>query len=207
MEEKKATTTQSSEPLFWVSTAPIGANWAVTLSPIKTDFAPKLEISNHAGNNNGLTPEQNDALLRQVHPIFLTTHATEDKRPVEQSNFDKILSFLRLCLEGALKFIDILVDAVVQVAKLGVWVVAISWALIVVTLMTNTTDKFIDILNSSIFPIFGIETQIQKIDNSSSSSLQSNSLLTADESNLTDAERQARIEARRERQAELSATE
>lgn len=73
--------------------------------------------------------------------------------------------------------------------------------------MTNTTDKFIDILNSSIFPIFGIETQIQKIDNSSSSSLQSNSLLTADESNLTDAERQARIEARRERQAELSATE
>lgn len=35
--------------------------------------------------------------------------------------------------------------------------------LIVVTLMTNTTDKFIDILNSSIFPIIGLETKIQKV--------------------------------------------
>lgn len=29
--------------------------------------------------------------------------------------------------------------------------------------MTNTTDKFIDILNSSIFPIVGLETKIQKV--------------------------------------------
>ena len=29
--------------------------------------------------------------------------------------------------------------------------------------MTNTTDKFIDLLNSSIFPIIGLETKIQKV--------------------------------------------
>ncbi len=29
--------------------------------------------------------------------------------------------------------------------------------------MTNTTDKIIDILNSSIFPIVGLETKIQKV--------------------------------------------
>lgn len=40
---------------------------------------------------------------------------------------------------------------------------AIAGVLIVVTLMTNTTDKFIDLLNSSIFPIVGLETKIQKV--------------------------------------------
>jgi len=55
------------------------------------------------------------------------------------------------------------VDAAIQIARLVVWVVAIAGVLIVVTLMTNTTDKFIDLLNSSIFPIVGLETKIQKV--------------------------------------------
>lgn len=58
---------------------------------------------------------------------------------------------------------DILVDAVIQVARLTVWIVAITGVLIVVTLMTNTTDKFIDLLNESIFKAFGIETRIEKV--------------------------------------------
>ncbi len=29
--------------------------------------------------------------------------------------------------------------------------------------MTNTTDKFIDLLNESIFKAFGIETRIEKV--------------------------------------------
>jgi hypothetical protein len=103
-----------------------------------------------------------DAILRQIHPIFLTTHS-EEKAPIQQSNFDKFLSFLRLCLEGLLKLVDILVDAAIQIARLFVWVVAIVGVLIVVTLMTNTTDKFIDLLNSSVFPIIGLETKIQKV--------------------------------------------
>ena len=32
-----------------------------------------------------------------------------------------------------------------------------------VTLMTNTTDKFIDLLNESIFKAFGWETRIEKV--------------------------------------------
>lgn len=56
-----------------------------------------------------------------------------------------------------------MVDAAIQIARLVVWVVAIAGVLIVVTLMTNTTDKFIDLLNSSIFPIIGLETKIQKV--------------------------------------------
>ncbi|MBP7773615.1 hypothetical protein KA071_00835, partial [Candidatus Gracilibacteria bacterium] len=78
-------------------------------------------------------------------------------------NFDKFLGFLRLCLEGLLKLVDIVVDAAIQIARLVVWVVAIAGVLIVVTLMTNTTDKFIDLLNSSVFPIIGLETKIQKV--------------------------------------------
>ncbi len=105
---------------------------------------------------------EKDAIMRQIHPIFLTTHA-EDKAPVQQGNFDKFLGFLRLCLEGLLKLVDIVVDAAIQIARLVVWVVAIAGVLIVVTLMTNTTDKFIDLLNSSIFPIIGLETKIQKV--------------------------------------------
>lgn len=54
-------------------------------------------------------------------------------------------------------------DAAIQISRLFVWIIAIIGVLIVVTLMTNTTDKFIDILNSSIFPILGLETKIQKV--------------------------------------------
>jgi len=59
--------------------------------------------------------------------------------------------------------VDIVVDDAIQIARLVVWVVAIAGVLIVVTLMTNTTDKFIDLLNSSVFPIIGLETKIQKV--------------------------------------------
>lgn len=110
-----------------------------------------------------MTQNEKDAILRQIHPIFLTTHSEEKAPTLPQSNFDKFLNFLRLCLEGILKLADILVDAAVQISRLFVHVIAILWSLIVVTLMTNTTDKFIDILNSSIFPIFWIETKIQKV--------------------------------------------
>jgi hypothetical protein len=109
-----------------------------------------------------MTQNEKDAIMRQIHPIFLTTHS-EEKAPVQLGNFDKFLGFLRLCLEGLLKLVDIVVDAAIQIARLGVWIVAILGVLIVVTLMTNTTDKFIDLLNSSIFPIVGLETKIQKV--------------------------------------------
>jgi len=99
-----------------------------------------------------MTQTEKDAIMRQIHPIFLTTHS-EEKQVVQQGNFDKFLGFLRLCLEGVLKLVDIVVDAAIQIARLFVWIIAIIGVLIVVTLMTNTTDKFIDILNSSIFPI------------------------------------------------------
>jgi hypothetical protein len=115
-------------------------------------------------NSGGLNMSQSekDAILRQIHPIFLTTHS-EEKTPVKESNFDKFLGFMRLSLEGLLKLVDIVVDAIIQVARLGVWIVAISGVLIVVTLMTNTTDKFIDLLNESVFKAFGWETRIAKV--------------------------------------------
>lgn len=109
-----------------------------------------------------MSQSDKDAIMRQIHPIFLTTH-TEEKAPVQQGNFDKFLGFLRLCLEWFLKLVDIVVDAAIQIARLFVWIIAIIGVLIVVTLMTNTTDKFIDILNSSIFPIVWLETKIQKV--------------------------------------------
>ncbi len=45
-----------------------------------------------------MSQSDKDAIMRQIHPIFLTTH-TEEKAPVQQGNFDKFLGFLRLCLE------------------------------------------------------------------------------------------------------------
>ena len=62
-----------------------------------------------------------------------------------------------------MKLVDIVVDAIIQIARLGVWIVAITGVLIVVTLMTNTTDKFIDLLNESVFKAFGWETRIAKV--------------------------------------------
>lgn len=109
-----------------------------------------------------MSQNEKDAIMRQIHPIFLTTHS-EEKVAVAESNFDKFLGFMRLCLEGLLKLVDIIVDAIIQVARLGVWIVAITGVLIVVTLMTNTTDKFIDLLNESIFKAFGIEKRIAKV--------------------------------------------
>lgn len=154
-----------------------------------------------------------DAILRQIHPIFLTTHSDE-KKSAPQSNFDKFLGFMRLCLEGLLKFVDIVVDAVIQVARLFVWVVAIAGVLIVVTLMTNTTDKFIDLLNSSVFPIIGLETKIQKVTNdvpapvltedssTSPDTVQSSAItdnIQKDELTAAEKARQALIEARKAR--------
>lgn len=141
-----------------------------TVQPVSNNLFPSTEIdaglvgsplSNWLAGSN-MSQSDKDAIMRQIHPIFLTTHA-EAKAPVEQGNFDKFLGFLRLCLEWLLKLVDIVVDAAIQIARLFVWVIAIIGVLIVVTLMTNTTDKFIDILNSSIFPIVGLETKIQKV--------------------------------------------
>lgn len=170
-----------------------------------------------------ISQNEKDAIMRQIHPIFLTTHS-EEKAPLPQGNFDKFLGFLRLCLEGLLKLVDIVVDAAIQIARLLVWVVAILGVLIVVTLMTNTTDKFIDILNSSIFPIIGLETKIQKVgpttpvitipspDSRESNNLESTTLgneQNSYETEATSAEeaRQALIEARRARMANQYPTE
>lgn len=143
------TTTQTAQSLF-----PAGTETAD--SPLASS-----PLGNFAGGSD-MSQNEKDAILRQIHPIFLTAHS-EEKAPVQQGNFDKFLGFMRLCLEGLLKLVDIIVDAAIQIARLAVWIVAIAGVLIVVTLMTNTTDKFIDILNSSIFPIVGLETKIQKV--------------------------------------------
>lgn len=127
--------------------------------------APSLGGSPLSGGTGmwlDMSQNEKDAIMRQIHPIFLTAHS-EEKAPVQQSNFDKFLGFMRLCLEWFLKLVDIVVDAIIQVARLGVWIVAITGVLIVVTLMTNTTDKFIDLLNWSIFKAIGINTRIEKV--------------------------------------------
>lgn len=142
------TTTQTVQNLF----PTVSADSPLAGSPLAGGLADAANMSQG----------EKDAIMRQIHPIFLTTHS-EDKAPVQQGNFDKFLWFLRLCLEWLLKLVDIVVDAAIQIARLVVWVVAIAGVLIVVTLMTNTTDKFIDLLNSSIFPIIGLETKIQKV--------------------------------------------
>lgn len=142
------TTTQTVQNLF----PSVSADSPLAGSPLSGGLADAANMSQG----------EKDAIMRQIHPIFLTTHS-EEKAPVQQGNFDKFLGFLRLCLEGLLKLVDIVVDAAIQIARLVVWVVAIAGVLIVVTLMTNTTDKFIDLLNSSIFPIVGLETKIQKV--------------------------------------------
>lgn len=147
------TTTQTVQNLFPTSTStPTVADSPLTGSPLAGGLAGMGDMSQG----------EKDAIMRQIHPIFLTTHS-EEKTAIQQGNFDKFLGFLRLCLEGLLKLVDIVVDAAIQIARLVVWIVAIAGVLIVVTLMTNTTDKFIDLLNSSIFPIVGLETKIQKV--------------------------------------------
>lgn len=146
------TTTQTVQNLFPTSTPTVAADSPLAGSPLAGGLA----------GMDGMSQGEKDAIMRQIHPIFLTTHA-EEKATIQQGNFDKFLGFLRLCLEGLLKLVDIVVDAAIQIARLVVWVVAIAGVLIVVTLMTNTTDKFIDLLNSSIFPIVGLETKIQKV--------------------------------------------
>ena len=143
------TTTQTLFNTTAPNTGP--AVWGWTVNPLAASIG-----------GADISQNEKDAIMRQIHPIFLTAHS-EDKTPLQQSNFDKFLGFMRLCLEGLLKLVDILVDAVIQVARLSVWIVAITGVLIVVTLMTNTTDKFIDLLNESIFKAFWWETRIEKV--------------------------------------------
>ena len=101
------TTTQTVQNLF-----PTTATWLADATLANSPLAGGL-----AGADMSQTDK--DAILRQIHPIFLTTHS-EEKAPVQQSNFDKFLSFLRLCLEWLLKLVDILVDAAIQIARLFV---------------------------------------------------------------------------------------
>lgn len=70
--------------------------------------------------------------------------------------------------------------------------------------MTNTTDKFIDLLNESVFKAFGWETRIEKVPTETADATQGvplESQTLTDESTLNDAEklaaRKARIEAAR----------
>jgi hypothetical protein len=88
--------------------------------------------------------------------------------------------------------------------------------------MTNTTDKFIDILNSSIFPIVGLETKIQKVgtttpvvapelkqDDTAPNNLESSSLGDASgtESNIENTAEAARQELIKARRARLNPAE
>lgn len=183
----------------------VGADTGLAGSPL-SGWLPGADMSQ----------SEKDAIMRQIHPIFLTTHS-EEKAPVQQGNFDKFLGFLRLCLEWFLKLVDIVVDAAIQIARLFVWIIAIIGVLIVVTLMTNTTDKFIDILNSSIFPIVGLETKIQKVTsapvptttnqkNLESSSISTDSPTTTETStSVADAAEAARQELIKARRARLNA--
>lgn len=206
--------TQTAQNLFPTATTMGDTSSA---SPLSWSLSAGLDMSQN----------EKDAIMRQIHPIFLTTHS-EEKAPVSVSNFDKFLWFLRLCLEGLLKLVDIVVDAAIQIARLFVWIIAIIGVLIVVTLMTNTTDKFIDILNSSIFPIVGLETKIQKVgpttpiisipnqnqttdasnSNLGSSSINENSYTTevipSDEGTISSSAEAAREELIRARRARLS---
>lgn len=70
--------------------------------------------------------------------------------------------------------------------------------------MTNTTEKFIDLLNSSVFPIIGLDTKIQKVDanttqQTKTTPIGSSTLSNEGEKELTVAEkaRLERIEARK----------
>lgn len=184
----------------------VGADTGLAGSPL-SGWLPGVDMSQ----------SEKDAIMRQIHPIFLTTHS-EEKAPVQQGNFDKFLGFLRLCLEWFLKLVDIVVDAAIQIARLFVWVIAIIGVLIVVTLMTNTTDKFIDILNSSIFPIVGLETKIQKVGpttpvvpTSNQKNLESSTIsedtpkITETSTSIADAAEAARQELIKARRARLTA--
>jgi len=53
----------------------------------------------------------------------------------------------RLFFEGFVKLLDIVVDAAIQMARLGVWTVAIFGIIIVVTIITGTSDQFIELIN------------------------------------------------------------
>ncbi len=73
---------------------------ASNLFPVTGVDASGLTGSPLSGGLPGVDMSQSekDAIMRQIHPIFLTTHS-EEKAPVQQGNFDKFLGFLRLCLE------------------------------------------------------------------------------------------------------------
>jgi hypothetical protein len=55
-------------------------------------------LSGGTGMGLDMTQSEKDAIMRQIHPIFLTTHS-EEKVAIRESNFDKFLGFMRLCLE------------------------------------------------------------------------------------------------------------
>ncbi|MCB9806793.1 hypothetical protein H6768_02725 [Candidatus Peribacteria bacterium] len=74
------TTTQTVQNLFPATSGEIN-NDTANASPLSGGLA-----------SGGLNMSQNekDAIMRQIHPIFLTTHS-EEKAPVLVSNFDKFL--------------------------------------------------------------------------------------------------------------------
>lgn len=93
----------------------------------------------------------------QIHPIFLTQQEKpKDKR---ESTLEWISDMTRLFFEGFVKLLDIVVDACIQIARLGVWVVAICGIIIVVTIITGTSDQFIEFVNS-LLSDFGVDKQL-----------------------------------------------
>lgn len=89
-------------------------------SPANPTAAGGGNFATSVGMTGGADMSQNekDAIMRQIHPIFLTSHSEEKAPVIVQSNFDKFLNFLRLSLEGFLKLVDIVVDAIIQIARL-----------------------------------------------------------------------------------------
>lgn len=95
-----------------------------TIENLFSPAAPTATGGGFPSNSTGLaggadmSQTEKDAIMRQIHPIFLTSHSEEKPPVIVQSNFDKFLNFLRLSLEGFLKLVDIVVDAIIQIARL-----------------------------------------------------------------------------------------
>lgn len=82
----------NTQTLF--GTAPATTN-AVATGTIPLNNSP---LAGGTGMGLDMSQTEKDAIMRQIHPIFLTTHS-EEKVAVKESNFDKFLGFMRLCLE------------------------------------------------------------------------------------------------------------
>lgn len=96
--------------------------------------SPLGDLGSQAGN------------MGQIHPIFLTQHEkTKDK---SQTTLEWISDMTRLFFETFVKLLDILVDATVQLARILTWIVAILGVIVVLTIITGTSEEFVGLVNN-----------------------------------------------------------